>query len=451
MKLKQLKRLVLAGLLATLATLATLNPLPVLAQVTDETGARGAFTPDRRATGALGASNAAVTVNLSGRSAVGGFVATGTLSGTVTPEVTVDGTTWVATSVYNLGAGAAPTRAATVTLNTVFAIELPPGARQARIRVSAYTSGTSNGTLVATAGPGVSRFQPTQPISGTVTTTLGAGTNNIGDVDVLTLPAIPAGTNNIGDVDIVTLPALPAGTNNIGDVDVLTLPALVAGTANIGDVDVLTLPALVAGTANIGDVDVATVPAPLSTTGGGTEAAALRVTIANDSTGVVSVDDNGGALTVDGTVTANAGTGTFTVGDGAGALNTIVDSGTINPEPKTSGGLLISRTISAASTNATSVKGSAGQVYTVTGVNLNASPRYLKLYNKASAPTVGTDTPVMTLPIPGNTAGAGFSLDTGGMGIQFTTGIALAITTGVADADTGAVAANEIILHVLYK
>lgn len=33
--------------------------------------------------------------------------------------------------------------------------------------------------------------------------------------------------------------------------------------------------------------------------GGGTEAAALRVTIASDSTGVVSVDDNGAALTVD--------------------------------------------------------------------------------------------------------------------------------------------------------
>jgi hypothetical protein len=38
--------------------------------------------------------------------------------------------------------------------------------------------------------------------------------------------------------------------------------------------------------------------------GGGTEASALRVTIANNSTGVLSVDDNGGALTVDGTVTA---------------------------------------------------------------------------------------------------------------------------------------------------
>lgn len=63
--------------------------------------------------------------------------------------------------------------------------------------------------------------------------------------------------------------------------------------------------------------------AALSVTGGGVEASALRVTIANDSTGVLSVDDNGStisvddgasSLTVDGTVTANAGSGTFAVG-----------------------------------------------------------------------------------------------------------------------------------------
>jgi len=57
--------------------------------------------------------------------------------------------------------------------------------------------------------------------------------------------------------------------------------------------------ALPAGNNNIGDVDIVSVPAPLSTTGGGAEATALRVTIADDSTGLVSVDDNGGSLTVD--------------------------------------------------------------------------------------------------------------------------------------------------------
>lgn len=43
-----------------------------------------------------------------------------------------------------------------------------------------------------------------------------------------------------------TVASITAGDNNIGNVDVLTLPALVAGTANIGDVDVLTLPDVIA-------------------------------------------------------------------------------------------------------------------------------------------------------------------------------------------------------------
>ena len=55
--------------------------------------------------------------------------------------------------------------------------------------------------------------------------------------------------------------------------------------------------------------------ASLAVVGGGVEATALRVTLASDSTGLVSVDDGGGTLTVDGTVTANAGTGTMTVTD----------------------------------------------------------------------------------------------------------------------------------------
>jgi len=59
---------------------------------------------------------------------------------------------------------------------------------------------------------------------------------------------------------------------------------------------------------DIGDVDVASVPAPLNVVGGGTEATALRVTIANDSTGLLSIDDNGSSITVDGSLTT---TGNF--------------------------------------------------------------------------------------------------------------------------------------------
>jgi hypothetical protein len=119
----------------------------------------------------------------------------------------------------------------------------------------------------------------------------------------------------------------------------------------------------------------------------------------------------------------------------------------IVPTAQTSGGHTISRTISAASTNATSVKGSAGQVYGWYLSNTNTSARYLKLYNKATAPTVGTDTPVLTICIPGS-GGANVEFT---HGIAFGTGIALALTTGAADSDTGAVAANEIIVNLFYK
>jgi len=49
-----------------------------------------------------------------------------------------------------------------------------------------------------------------------VNSSLPAGTNNIGDVDIAS--AIPAGNNNIGDVDIAS--AIPAGNNVIGQVKV---------------------------------------------------------------------------------------------------------------------------------------------------------------------------------------------------------------------------------------
>jgi hypothetical protein len=107
------------------------------------------------------------------------------------------------------------------------------------------------------------------------------------------------------------------------------------------------------------------------------------------------------------------------------------------------------RFASAASTNTTNVKASAGALYLITAVNLNAAVRYLKLYNKASAPTLASDTPVMTLPIPGNTAGAGFVIPIE-CGADFSTGISFAITTGAADNDTGAIGANEVFLTLSY-
>lgn len=65
-------------------------------------------------------------------------------------------------------------------------------------------------------------------VTGTVTANLAAGTNNIGDVDVL---SIAAGDNNIGNVDIVTMPnvTLAAGTNTNEVVGDAAHDAVVAG------------------------------------------------------------------------------------------------------------------------------------------------------------------------------------------------------------------------------
>ena len=96
---------------------------------------------------------------------------------------------------------------------------------------------------------------------------------------------------------------------------------------------------------------------------------------------------------------------------------------------------------SAATTNATSAKAAAGDLFKVLGNNTVASKRYLKLYNKASAPTVGTDTPVLTFVLP---ASAPFAIELGATGHYFSAGIAFAITGAAADADTTAIAAGDI-------
>jgi len=101
----------------------------------------------------------------------------------------------------------------------------------------------------------------------------------------------------------------------------------------------------------------------------------------------------------------------------------------------------------AATTNATSVKASAGTINTLIICNNATSKRYFKLYNKASAPTVGTDTPIITYMVP---PGETHELPTGAYGLRLTTGIAYAVTTGIAVSDATAVALNDLSVHIGY-
>ena len=123
----------------------------------------------------------------------------------------------------------------------------------------------------------------------------------------------------------------------------------------------------------------------------------------------------------------------------------------ISPRANTlgTGGTTPYKLISTASTNANSVKASPGNLYSILAIGQTASIRYLKLYNKASAPNVGVDVPVMTIPVPGNIQGAGVSIPFS-MGVNFSLGIAIAITSGSADNDSGAVGASDVIVNLTY-
>lgn len=117
------------------------------------------------------------------------------------------------------------------------------------------------------------------------------------------------------------------------------------------------------------------------------------------------------------------------------------------PNAATSGGSIPYHLVSAASTNATSLKASAGQIYGFEVSNTNASARYLKFYNSASAPTVGTTTIVKTVQIPGNAT----VMRAYPVGLAFTTGIAYATTANLADADTTVIGAGDLSIDIDYK
>jgi hypothetical protein len=106
--------------------------------------------------------------------------------------------------------------------------------------------------------------------------------------------------------------------------------------------------------------------------------------------------------------------------------------------------LLTYRNLSVGTTGAV-VKSAKGAIFEYYIYNNSAAVLYLKLYDKATAPT-SSDTPIRTYPIPA-TNGANLCVTDG---IQFLNGISIRCTTGVADNDTGAPAANDCVVNIGY-
>jgi len=83
----------------------------------------------------------------------------------------------------------------------------------------------------------------------------------------------------------------------------------------------------------------------------------------------------------------------------------------------------------------------------------NPQPRYLKIYDKATAPA-SSDTPLFTIPLPPPAPDGTrhFPVEIPGevCGHAFALGIGVRATTGIADADTGIPGTNEVVVNILY-
>jgi hypothetical protein len=309
---------------------------------------------------------------------------------------------------------------------------------------------SATGTVTANAGSGTLAVRPsdgTNPVTKTFDLDTGAGTEynlGVGLRKAASGGSVEAGTSSdplrVDPTGTTSQPVTGTVTANLGTIaGVATAakqPAL--GTAGTPSSDVITVqgkasmtPLLIDGSGVVQPVSgtfwqttqpisAAALPLP---TGAATAAKQPALgTAGTQSADVLTVqgDPSGTPIPVSGTFSASFGTAT-------------------------PGGYTIKHAVSAATTNATSVKASAGQVYGWSVYNNAAYPVYLKLHNTAGTPTAGSGV-VLTIGIQAGTRDSIFNTH----GISFGTGIGFTIVKDIADSGTTAVAASDCVVDLFY-
>jgi hypothetical protein len=160
------------------------------------------------------------------------------------------------------------------------------------------------------------------------------------------------------------------------------------------------------------------------------------VTLLAGSTTAVTQSGVWSVSLVAGASVASAQSGAWTV-----SLTTNTDVNAL-PAAAVAGGAKPEAVISFASTNATLAKNAPGNLYGLTLANTNATTwRWLKLFDKATAPVPGADTPVAVIGLPpAGTVSRDFPV-----GLTFAQGLGFAITANPALLDNTAIAANEVV------
>jgi hypothetical protein len=359
------------------------------------------------------------------------LVQTTTLSaGAVTVEVSYDGTNWVTISA---DAVIDPTSTTMATVSLPYTVQastnkpillLAKGAQAMRVKLSTQITGSGSVT------PNYALLSQT-PVQ---QTTLGAGSATIGaltanqSVNLSQLAGTTTDTNS-GNKSAGTLRVVLAT-----DQPQLTNKLLVTPDAN--------------SAVNISQMNGVTVTMGNGASGTGVQ----RVTLASDSTGQVALAAGSatiGALTANQSVNNNQW-------NGAALASPDANSYVISPNAATAtSGAAASacNILSAASTNATSCKGSAGNLYGYEIYNTSTTVYYLRLYNLASAPTCSSATGfIRTIPIPPASAagGVGGAVSNYSVPVNFGTGIGYCITAGSSSTDNTS-AATGVFGEVRYK
>jgi hypothetical protein len=325
-------------------------------------------------------------------------------------------------------------------------LPLPTGAATAAKQPALGTAGSASADVITVQGVAsmtalkVDGSGVTQPVSGTVTAN--AGTNlNTSALALETggnLATIATRTPALGQaLAAASVPViLPSAT-----ITTLTPPAAITGFALDATLTGGTQQTKITDGTNVASVKAA------STAAAATDKAVVVAVSPNNSVAVTGTFWQSTQPVSLATNTPTIAAGTNLMGKVGIDQTTVGTTNGVTPVPAASGGPTLARVKAAASTNATSLKGSAGQLYGYALFNNTASAKFVKIYNKASAPTVGTDTPAFTIIVP---ASGGANVEWS-MGIPLGTGVAYAITGAVADSDTTSTAADDVHGLILYK
>ena len=303
---------------------------------------------------------------------------------------------------------------------------------------------TTAPATLTTGQTGTMQFTAAQNIKNDITTIAGTAPTTVGKLDVKgadgdVFVRQTTGTNlhvvsDSGSTTAVTqstatnLNAAVVGTGTAGTPagNILTIQGVAAMTKLLVTPDSIALPAN--QSVNVSQVNGITVLTGTGATGTGSQ----RVTVAVDS------------ATVGGSASLPAGTNL--IGKTGIDQTTVGTTNGVTLVPATTGGLTTYHLVSAATTNPTNIKASAGQVYGWYIYNSNAAARKVAFHNSASAPTAGASI-FYALVIP-PASGANVFSD---VGIPFSAGIGITTVTDLTDAGTTAVALNDLIINIFYK